>query len=344
MLSGIGLGWRREIAADLLARPELVDFVEVVAENVFGKSPLRREVLALSEVWPVIPHGIGLSLGSAEGIDRERARRLGKLARDLRAGVVSEHVALTRAEGRELGHLIAVPFTREAVAVVGRNVAAARRQLPDVPLLLENVAWTLRFSEDEMTEGQFYDEIGSATGCGLLLDVANLFANSRNSGCSPDEALAQFPLERVAMLHVAGGHWEDGFYADTHAHAVPDEVYGLLSEVVRRRGPVPVVLERDAHFPAFDELVCELERIRLLVPRRSEAAGTLQGGLESSGRPAPARCSDLAKSQVRLARALTDPGPANASDAVAFDATGLARTRRVLAKKRRAESREMNEP
>ena len=119
----VGIGWRPELAVDLLRRPRDLDFVEVIAENCFVGAQARREAVALRAMWPVVPHGVKLSLGSAEGIDREHARRLGDLARDLRAPVISEHVAYVRSGGVEVGHLTPVPRTREAVRVIARNVA-----------------------------------------------------------------------------------------------------------------------------------------------------------------------------------------------------------------------------
>lgn len=196
-----------------------------MAETCHAQPAARREALALRELWPVVPHGVKLSLGSADGLDLERARALGRLARELRAPALSEHAAFTRAAGREIGHLTSLPFTRQAVRVVARNVATARRLLPDVPLLLENVAWTLRWPEDAMSEGDFHHELTRATGCGLLLDLGNVYANARNAGLEPLALLRSYPLEAVGMLHLAGGAWEHGFYADTHAHAVPEAVF-----------------------------------------------------------------------------------------------------------------------
>src|SRR5262245_24545504 len=229
---GVAVGFRPELAADLLRAPEAVDFVEVVAETCFVQPSLRREACAASEIWPVVPHGLKLSLGSAEGVDLERGRRLGALARELRAPFISEHVAITRGGGREIGHLTPLPFTREAVRVLARNVGAVRRVLPDVPLLLENVAWTFRWPDDAIPEGDFYREVVEATGCDLLLDVANLFANAVNAGQEPACALRSYPLDKVAMVHMAGGAPSDGFYLDTHAHAVPEEVFELLARAL----------------------------------------------------------------------------------------------------------------
>jgi hypothetical protein len=360
----VGLGFRVEVAADLLADPGAADFVEVVAESCFANPAAHREAVALSRVWPVVPHGVKLSLGSAEGIEVDRARRLGALARELGAPVVTEHVAFTRAGGRDIGHLTQVPLTRETVRVVARNVATARRHLPDVPFLLENPAWTFRWPGDELDEATFFQEIAAATGCGLLLDLGNLHANALNAGADPRAVLDAYPLDRVAMIHLAGGVTEDGFYFDTHAHPVPDPVFALLDRFVARAGPVPVVLERDDEFPPFDQLRAELSRARqaLAGPAADEmgppsASRGSQGGGEagrseesltsppprlpghppSSTRGAPLEVPAsvaMARAQARLAVLLTAPEEPDAAEALPFGPGALRRSREVLRQKR----------
>jgi uncharacterized protein len=336
-LEGVGLGWRRELAADLLANPRVVDFVEVVAESCYVNSKLRREALALSRMWPVALHGVKLSLGSAEGIDEARARQLGALARELRPPVVSEHVAFTRGRDREIGHLTPMPRTRAAVAVVARNVAQARRHLPDVPLLLENVAATLSWPPasdgDELDEAMFYQEVVAATGCDLLLDVSNLWANAVNEGRDPVEVLEDFPLDRVAMVHLAGGAWEQGFYFDTHAAPVGEPVLALLGALLQRRGPVPVLVERDAEFGPFAELEAELSRVRELVGLRERVAWRARAsaqGVAAATKPD----HRLADAQRDLARALTDLEEPSPEMVACFGAAALARSRAVLQRKR----------
>lgn len=266
----VGLGFRAALAADLMASPRLVDFVEIVAETCFTQRAARREASALAELWPVVPHGVKLSLGSADGIDLDRARRLGVLARELRAEVISEHVSFTRAGGVEIGHLTQLPRTRAAVRVLADNVARVRRVLPDVPLLVENVAWSVLWPDDEMDESSFYQEIVAATGCRLLLDAGNLYANAVNEGRDPLAVLAGYPLDRIGMVHVAGGVWEDGFYFDTHAHAVPPAVMEIVARIVAAQPDVPVMIERDASF-AMAELTDEFVQIRAM-PRGVRAA------------------------------------------------------------------------
>lgn len=334
-LRGVGLGWRREIAPDLLRTPEAVDFVEVVAENCAVDAGARREALAIAELWPVVPHGVKLSLGSADGIDPARARRLGRLARDLRAPLLSEHVAFTRTRGHDIGHLTTLPWTRDAVAVVARNLATARRHFPDIPCLLENVAWTFRWPEDEMAEGDFYAEIVAAAGCELLLDVGNLYANAVNARQSPSELLRSFPLEHVAMLHVAGGASVEGFYEDTHAHPVPEPVFALVDELFARVGSRPVLLERDAGFGPFGTLAGEVARLR----RMAEAADRpAEEEPPARRRPVPASIPDgvaaLAARQRQVAEMLTGSTHPLEDEASPFGVGAMARTRAMLLHKR----------
>src|SRR5262249_40686308 len=143
-----------------------------------------------------------------------------------------------------------------------------------------NAAWTLRWPGDELDEASFFCEIVRATGCDLLLDLGNLYANAVNSGADPRAVLEAYPLDRVAMIHLAGGAVEDGFYLDTHAHPVPSAIFDLLARFAARVGPVPVVLERDDEFPAFEELAAEMKRARAIFDRRAP---------EPHPRPLPAR-------------------------------------------------------
>lgn len=334
-IAGVGLGWRGALAADLLAQRGVVDFVEVVAETCFVQSRSRREARAIAEIWPVIPHGVKLSLGSADGIDESRARQLGALAREVGAPLVSEHASFTRGGSREIGHLTALPRTMAAVRALARNVARARRLLPDVPLLLENVAATVAWPEDEMSEGRFYTEVVRATGCELLLDLGNLYANAVNEDLEPRAVLADYPLDRVAMVHLAGGHHEHGFYYDTHAAPVVDGVFDLLAALVRESGPVAALIERDAAFPPFAELRDEVHRARTIVEAASSRAPTSLGIRSAEPlRVDPAEAAALTAEQACLAHALTDPDEPSAAATSRFGARALQRTRAILRRKR----------
>lgn len=341
-----GIGLRKELTRELLADPEGVDFLEVVAEACFSSARTRREVVALSERWPIVPHGIKLSLGSAEGIDLDHARRLAALARDLRAPYVSEHVAFTRASGREIGHLTPLPRTASAVEVVARNVGRARAALPDTPLLLENVAAPFGYAEDSIPEPELYALVCEASGCDLLLDVSNLYANAVNAGRDPLEVARAYPLERARMIHLAGGVFEDGFYFDTHAHDVPEAIFEVLAAVLARAPEAAVLIERDGHFGAgLAPRLAELARANACRGGRASArqgagaptahaAGTRSTSTRGAAHPeqegAAARLEVL---QAEVARALTDT-PRQPGAAAGVDAAGVARARTILERKR----------
>jgi uncharacterized protein (UPF0276 family) len=260
---GVGIGWRPEI--DLtVERLSDVDFVEVVAENLVpGDLPSSLRLLRDRGV-PVLPHAVSLSLGGAEPLDMRRVEHLAAVAEALDAPIVSDHVCFVRAGGLDAGHLMPLPRTRDALAVLVANVRQAQRELP-APLALENVAALFDWPDAELTEGQFLAELVERTDCRLLVDVANLYANARNIGTDPGAFLDTLPLERLAYVHVAGGVERDGLYHDTHAHAMPDAVLDLLGDLCARVDPPGVLLERDDDYPSDAGLAAELAAIRAVL-------------------------------------------------------------------------------
>ncbi|MCE0766681.1 DUF692 domain-containing protein [Pseudonocardia kujensis] len=269
-MAGLGVGWRPEIAG-VVAGVTGLGFCEVIAESLDLRHPGRppagpsRGVTDLRERGiPVIPHGVRLGLGDAGGVDPGRVAHLAACARALDAPLVSEHVAFVQAGGREAGHLLPVPRTREALDVLVSGVRRTQAEL-EVPLALEPIAALFDWPEDEYAEGDFLTELLDRTGALLLLDVANVYANARNRGQDPSAVLDRMPLDRVAYVHVAGGavHPDDplGLYHDTHLDPVPPAVLALLEEV-RERGAAPaVMLERDGRHPPAAELHGELTAI-----------------------------------------------------------------------------------
>lgn len=259
---GSGLGYRAPYRADLFLKPEAVDFLEVVADHFLDATREGEEELELlASRWPVVPHALDLSLGSAEGLDRGYLERLAQLIHRLDPPWWSEHLCLTRAGGVEIGHLAPLPFTWEAVEAVCRNLETIRRHI-SAPLILENITCPFYLPGAEMSETEFLAEVLERTGCGLLLDVTNLYVNSINHGYEAPAALAKLPLERVVQLHYAGGHVETGTMIDSHSHPVPPEIWQLLDEVLKRAPVRAVLLERDEQLPPFSELETELERAR----------------------------------------------------------------------------------
>jgi uncharacterized protein (UPF0276 family) len=257
---GIGVGWRPEISGWVASQAGLA-FCELIAEMIVPAGPPRGVAELREREIPMVPHGVGLSLGGVEPVDAARVTHLAACADALAAPLVSEHVAFVRAGDREAGHLLPVPRTREALDVLTANIRRTQAEL-DVPLALEPIAALFDWPDDELTEADFLTELLSRTDTLLLLDVANLYANARNRGRDPRAQLDRLPLDRVAYLHVAGGSAHDGLYHDTHTDPVPDAVLALLRELVTRLpGAAPVMLERDGHYPPAAALTAELAAV-----------------------------------------------------------------------------------
>lgn len=257
----VGLAWRPELAWTIERNRRSLAITEFVVEN-FDAKALPRPLLDLARGgMTVVPHGIGLSLGSGDRPDRARLDRLSRAAEAVGAPFVSEHIAFVRGGGRETEHLLPVPRTREALEIVIENVREAIARLP-VPLVLENIAHVFEWPEDELEDAEFVSAVLRETGARLLLDVANLAANARNFGWDARRWLDRVQLDRVAYVHIAGGvSGCDGFYHDTHEHSLAEPALALLAEVRARIPAAPVLLERDGNYGTREEIEAELAAI-----------------------------------------------------------------------------------
>jgi len=254
-VTGLGIGWRPEIAGFVAGLPDL-GFVEVIAESL-GSQGLPWTLAELRDRGvAIVPHGIKLSLGSAEPVSEKRVALLAGAAEVTEAPLVSEHLAFVRAGGLEAGHLLPLPRTWQAVNAVVANVRRTQEELP-VPLALEPIAALFEWPDNDLTEAQFVTEILERTEAMLLLDVANVYANALNRGADPESGLEGWPLERLAYVHIAGGRLKGGLYHDTHTDPVPQAVLDLLPLV---KAPA-VLLERDGDYPPAGELRAELDAI-----------------------------------------------------------------------------------
>lgn len=271
---GLGIGWRPALGGPI-ARLAGLSFVEVVAENLHDHGSGIEVPASLQELIDggitAVAHGISLSLGSAAEVDPARLAHLRSVGEAINAPLVSEHVAFVRSGGEvpagaphadllEAGHLLPVPRNQDSLLVLAANVRQALAGL-DVPLALEPIAALAEWPDNVMTEGQFLSELLDRTGALLVLDVANVYANAVNNGRDPLAALLEFPLERIAYCHIAGGQVLDGLYQDTHQEPVPQEVLELASELLRVAGALPLMLERDGNFPPEPVLFAELDDI-----------------------------------------------------------------------------------
>jgi uncharacterized protein (UPF0276 family) len=259
---GAGLGFRAPFLSDVFLHRSDIDFLEIVADHYFDPTPRKSEELELLAAhFPLIPHGLDLSLGSAEGLDDGYVQRMAALVNRLDPPWWSEHIAFTRAGGVDIGHLAPMPFTREALDVLCRNIRRVQAQIA-APMILENITYTLQWPGADMTEAQFLTELVERTDCGLLLDITNLYTNAVNWGYDPLAFLDGIPLEKVVQFHFVGGEWQAGQLVDSHSQPTPPEVWQLMREACRRTSVKGILLERDENLPPFEEIVGELAQAR----------------------------------------------------------------------------------
>jgi hypothetical protein len=258
------MGFRQPYRSDLFLHRQDVDFLEIIADHYMDTDiEKQKELDLIAAHFTLIPHGLNLSLGSAEGLDANYARKFAHLIQRINPPWWSEHIAFTRAGGVEIGHLSPVPFTYEAIEVITRNIAEMRHYLEmDVPLILENITYMVEMPGAEMNEAQFLTELLERADCGLLLDVTNLYTNAVNYGYNLQTIVEQLPLERVVQLHFAGGYWHQGMLIDSHSHPTAPEVWDLMDEIVARAPVKGIILERDEELPPFAELREEMRRAR----------------------------------------------------------------------------------
>lgn len=262
--SGFGLGLRRPHYSEFLNTAVPVDFVEVISENfmVDGGRPL--DVLArVRDRHHVAMHGVSMSLGSADGLDREYLLRLKALVRDVRPIIVSDHLSWSRIEQFNSHDLLPLPYTDEALSIVVANVRVAQDVLGR-QILVENPSSYLTFAASSMTEWEFLSALCDETSCGLLLDVNNVFVSAANHGFDPLLYLEGIPAHHVRQIHLAGHSRGRELLIDTHDQPVPDGVWKLYEHVQPRLGSVATMIERDDAIPPLTDLLAELDVARVI--------------------------------------------------------------------------------
>jgi uncharacterized protein (UPF0276 family) len=271
-LTGFGLGLRPPHYEALLAAPHAVDWLEVITENylVDGGKPLHY-LERIRERFPVVMHGVSLSIGSTDPLDREYLRAVRALADRIEPHWISDHLCWTGIEGRNLHDLLPLPYTEEALSTVVAHVGEVQEILGR-QLLLENVSSYLSFRSSEMTEWEFLAEVASRADCAILLDINNIYVSSVNHGFDALKYLQAMPKSRVRQFHLAGHSDMGGHLIDTHDHPIIAPVWDLYREAVVRFGDVPTMIERDDNIPALSELVAELQVARELAGRISQRA------------------------------------------------------------------------
>ena len=239
-----------------------VDFVEVISENFMV--PGGKALATLHDVrghYPVALHGVSMSVGSADGLDMGYLGRLRALVDSIDPLFVSDHLCWTRMSGFSSHDLLPLPYTAEVLELVARHVSLAQDVLGR-QILLENPSAYIDFPDTEMSEWAFLEELCVRTGCGLLLDVNNVYVSARNLGSDAVAHIADAPFHYVQQIHLAGHSKNEKLLIDTHDQPVCDAVWDLFEAAMRRAGPVAVMVERDDNIPALEVLMAELDTAR----------------------------------------------------------------------------------
>jgi uncharacterized protein (UPF0276 family) len=267
-----GVGYKPQHFSQILEETGSVAWLEIHAENYMGDGgrPLAQ-LRCLAERFPFSVHGVGLSIGGEGRLDREHLLRVKKLCEWLGPASFSEHLAWSTHDGAFLNDLLPLPYTSSTLSRVVDHINEVQGTL-DRRMLLENPSSYLAFSESTMSEPEFLHEIAQRTGCGLLLDVNNVFVSATNLGSDPVSYIDAFPLELVGEIHL-GGHDEDEddfgapLLIDSHGREVADPVWSLYDYTVGKAGPRPTLIEWDNDVPDWSTLEAEAARAAVLLER-----------------------------------------------------------------------------
>ncbi len=263
--NSVGVGYKPQHLDDILADAGHVKWLEIHAENYMSAGgPPLAQLKRLAETFPISCHGVGLSIGGERPLDKDHLARLKRLISWLKPASFSEHLAWSTHEGGFLNDLLPVPYNMDTAKRVADHINEVQDTL-NVQMLLENPSVYVAFKASTMDEITFINEVVSRTGCGLLLDVNNVFISGTNQDYAPEDYIANFPVEHIGELHL-GGHIEDKdehgapLLIDSHNDKVVDPVWALLDTLLQRTGPKPVLIEWDNDIPDWPTLEAEAAR------------------------------------------------------------------------------------
>lgn len=259
---GFGLGLRVDHYQAVLGTRPAVDWFEVITENylVPGGKPLHF-LRRIREYYPMVMHGVSLSIGSTDQLNMDYLRQVKQLASELQPAWLSDHLCWTHLGGTNTHDLMPLPYTEEALAHVVERVQRVQDYLGR-RLLLENVSSYVTYTASQLHEWEFFSEIARRADCLMLLDINNIYVSAYNHGFDPLTYLNAISPERVQQFHLAGHNNLGDYIIDTHDHPIIDPVWQLYARALTRFGDISTMIERDDHIPPFDELFAELQTAR----------------------------------------------------------------------------------
>ncbi|HEY1256048.1 MAG TPA: DUF692 domain-containing protein [Terracidiphilus sp.] len=267
---GVGIGLRIPHYDHIFNRKPVVDWFEIISENfmVDGGRPLHVLDMIL-ERYRVVQHGVSMYFGSAQPADREHLRRLKTLVKRTKTPWLTDHLCWGSVDGTYSHDLLPLPYTWEAIEKTAARIREVQEFL-EIPVAVENVSSYAEFTDSEMTEWEFLNEVVERADCGILLDVNNIYVSSVNHEFDPLTYVNAIPSERVAQIHIAGHSRYEKYILDTHDHPVIDPVWKLYERTIERCGPTPTLLEWDDHIPSFDEVHNEALKAQLYLDAAHE--------------------------------------------------------------------------
>ena len=274
MQTAVGVGLKHDHADDIFQLPHAVQFFEVHAENYMGAGgPPHHLLERVRSRFPISLHGVGLSIGARHPLDLDHLARLKTLMKRYEPQLFSEHLAWSTHEGIFLNDLLPLPYNRETLTYVCDHIDQVQDTL-NMRMLLENPSTYVAFETSTMSEADFLRQVVSQTGCGLLLDVSNVYVSAVNHGFEPMAYIDAFPVEHVAEIHLAGfaRDSDDGacLLIDAHASPVAEVVWALFRRTLARIGPVPTLIEWDNDVPAFFVLAAEAKRAQAIIAAQAQ--------------------------------------------------------------------------
>ncbi|MFT5465105.1 MAG: hypothetical protein ACI8UO_000191 [Verrucomicrobiales bacterium] len=264
---GVGLAYRYVIQDGCLENRDHIDLLELPTEDYIirqrrvNSDPNEQLLAEATSIFPSVAHGISMSIGTVQPLSSSYLSSTLEFMRRHNIEVFSEHLAFHEIDGKDLTIFLTMPFEEAAVQWIAQNYKAARAALGR-PFALENVTYHFGAPNPTLSEPEFFSRIAEECDCSFLLDVTNVFNNAHNHGYDPIDFLDRYPLDRVTQLHLAGGHFMDGKWEDSHSKPVMMPVWDLFEEIVRRTSAEIVILERDSHFHPFDLVMNDLHRAR----------------------------------------------------------------------------------
>lgn len=261
---GFGLGLRPDHYETILQEQPALDWFEIITENYLipGGKPLYY-LDRIREHYPIVMHGVSLSIGSSDPLDFEYLKQVKELTKRIEPAWVSDHLCWTGVNGLNMHDLLPLPYTQQAVDHVVSHINQVQEFL-ERRILIENVSSYLTYEQSEMTEWEFLSEIANRSDCLILLDVNNVYVSSYNHAFNPHDYLKGIPKERVCQIHLAGHSNHGDYIIDTHDAPVIPPVWDLYAETLKRFGAISTMIERDDNIPELNELLEEIDHARLI--------------------------------------------------------------------------------